>query len=335
MQYRCAWCIAKIVKSCHHSKWWHHYLYSVIFTPVPIAIPSPLQKLNDPLITKSGIKLWIKREDLIHQEVSGNKWRKLKYNILEAKKQGKKQLLTFGGAFSNHIYATAAAGKMFDIGTIGVIRGEDDPQNPTLDFARQAGMKLHFISREQYRDKGHARFLQLLADQFGDFYLVPEGGTNVLALKGCAEIIDEIDLEFDYICMACGTGGTLAGLLVGLDGVKNTIGFSALKGHHDWAKAIDSLTGDYNQRTHSNYQIFNEYHFGGYGKFTPELADFIREFRDRNGMQLEPIYSGKMIYGLYDLILNGFFPKASRIVALHTGGLQGLKGLVKYRGYPI
>jgi len=299
------------------------------------ANPAPLQKIKDPLITNSGIDLWIKREDWLHPDVSGNKWRKLKYNLLQAQKEGKQQMLTFGGAFSNHIYATAAAGQMFGMKTIGVIRGEEqDPQNPTLNFARQAGMKLHFVSREQYRDKDKPSFLKQLAENFGDFYWVPEGGTNQLAIRGCAEIIGEIDLGFDYICTACGTGGTLAGLLVGLDGHKKALGFSALKGHQDLSKEIDDLTDNYQQKTHSNYQIMHEYHFGGYGKFTHQLAEFIREFKHRNGIQLEPIYTGKMCYGLYDLIKKGYFSRGSQIVALHTGGLQGLKGLVQYRGYP-
>ena len=170
---------------------------------------------------KQNIEVWLKREDLLHPEVSGNKFRKLKYNVLEAKKLQKSQILTFGGAFSNHIAATAAAGKLYGIPTIGVIRGEElgiDLQqtlqsNPTLKFSSDSGMKFHFVSRENYRRKNDPKFIESLHAEFGDFYLVPEGGTNQLAIAGCEEILSEEDKEFDIICVSAGTGGTASGLI--------------------------------------------------------------------------------------------------------------------------
>jgi len=271
---------------------------------------------------------------MIHPLVSGNKWRKLKYN-LEAANQKGQTILTFGGAFSNHIYATAAAGKEEGVKTIGVIRGEKpQPLNSTLQFAQDYGMQFHFISRSQYRDKNLVQTIKALNKQFGDFYLVPEGGSNSLALKGCAEIIKDIDIDFDYLCTSCGTGGTLAGLLVGLNGRKKALGFSALKGFTDLEKDIDQLTFEYNQTRYENYQVIHDYHFGGYAKFNQDLVDFMKKFQLQNEIRLDPIYTGKMFFGIYDLISNGFFPENSTVVAMHTGGLQGMEGMIKYRGFP-
>ncbi|MCZ6693138.1 MAG: pyridoxal-phosphate dependent enzyme [Bacteroidetes bacterium] len=295
---------------------------------------TPLQKITDSILKQHGVNLWVKREDMIHPLMSGNKWRKLKYN-LEAAKQKCQTILTFGGAFSNHIYATAAAGKEEGIKTIGVIRGDKpQPLNSTLQFAQDCGMQLHFISRSQYRDKNLVQNIKALKKQFGDFYLVSEGGSNSLALKGCAEIIKDIDINFDYLCTSCGTGGTLAGLLVGLTGKKRALGFSALKGFTNLEKNIDQLTFEYNQTKYHNYQVIHDYHFGGYAKFTQDLVDFMKKFQLQNEILLDPIYTGKMFLGIYDLISNGFFPQNSTVVALHTGGLQGIEGMIKYRGFP-
>jgi 1-aminocyclopropane-1-carboxylate deaminase len=288
---------------------------------------SPIEKLQDPLISGSGIELFIKREDLIHPLVSGNKWRKLKYNLLEAKHRDQNTILSFGGAYSNHIYALAAAGKMFNFKTIGIIRGELTlPLNPTLHFATSCGMQLHYIDRENYKGKEENDFLEDLRKVHGEFYHLPEGGSNELGMKGCAEIIDEIKIEFDYIASACGSGGTLAGLIAGLQGKRKAIGFSALKGKDFLNDKIESLIGDADKYS-NNWTINYDYHFGGYAKINKELVDFIHDFELRNKIILEPIYTGKMFYGLYDLIKKGFFKKGERIIALHTGGLQGLEGM--------
>lgn len=301
---------------------------------LPKTYPAPLEHLEDPLFNQQQVEVYIKREDLLHPQISGNKYRKLKYNLLTAQQEGHHTLLTFGGAFSNHIYAVAAAGKECGLKTFGIIRGEEHlPLNPTLQFAVDCGMELHYIDRTTYRQKDRAEFIEKLNAQFGDFYLLPEGGTNNLAIKGCREIIDELDTDFDYLCSCCGTGGTLAGLIAGLEGKKQVLGFSALKGDF-LIDEVRQLLKEYAQREYENWKIMTEFHFGGYAKIKPELIDFINEFKKRHHIQLDPIYTGKMFYGIYQLIVQGYFPKNSRIVALHTGGLQGIEGF-RSRGIEI
>ena len=289
-------------------------------------LPTPLQQLNNKLLNEKQIKLYIKREDLNHPTIQGNKFRKLKYNLAKAKEENHKKILTFGGAFSNHVYAVAAAGKAFDIQTIGVIRGERiEPLNPTLQFAESNGMQLHFVTRSAYRNKYQPEFIQKLKSKFDDFFLVPEGGSNALAVKGCAEIIDEIDIDYDYVCSAIGTGGTLAGLILGTNNYGKVLGFPALKGGDFLQKDIVNLL-DNNANNYTNWQLITDYHFGGYAKFKPELIDFINDFKRQFNIQLEPIYTGKMLFGIFDLIQKDFFEKGTTIIAIHTGGLQGIDG---------
>jgi len=289
---------------------------------------TPITKIEDPLIKDSGIKLFIKREDLNHPELSGNKWHKLKYNLITAKENGYETLLTFGGAYSNHIYATAAAGKLFGFKTIGIIRGEEHlPLNPTLSFAVSAGMKIHYVTRKSYREKNSSEFIEILKEKFGKFYLVPEGGTNKLAVKGASEIISNIDIDFDYVCCACGTGGTLAGLITGLKGRKKALGFSVLKGGsfllHDVEKLIFESAG----KKYNNWDINLDFHFGGYAKINSELIQFIQRFQKITSIPIEPIYTGKLLFGVYNLILNHYFNNGNAILVIHTGGLQGLIGM--------
>lgn len=283
-----------------------------------------IQKIEDPFLASFGVNLYLKREDLIHPYISGNKWRKLKYNLLEAQKQGEKILLTFGGAYSNHIYAVATAGEKFGFQTIGIIRGEEHlPLNGTLKSATANKMKLHYWDRTTYRDKRNPEHLQKLKDQFGDFYLIPEGGSNALAVKGCTEIVSEIKLDFDYLCSACGTGGTLAGLIAGSDGKKKIIGFPALKGASFLYDEINDFIKSYNGKSYQNWELQLAYHFGGYAKRKPQLLEFIEGFQSRNNIPIEPIYTGKMLFGIYDLIEKEFFKKGETILAIHTGGLRG------------
>ena len=285
-------------------------------------------EVNDSFLGERKITLLIKREDLNHPFLSGNKWHKLKYNLQEAKKQGKKTLLTFGGAYSNHIYAASAAGKILNFNTIGIIRGEEHlPLNPTLSFAKENGMSLFYINREKYRKKNSLEILNELKKIFGDFYLIPEGGTNHLAVKGCSQIIETISEDFDYICCPCGTGGTLAGLVSGLKGKKFALGFAVLKGAHFLKQNVTSLVQDANDKNYNNWDINLDYHFGGYARFDKQLLNFVNNFSIQNKIPIEPIYSGKMLFGIYDLVSKGFFKEGSRIIAIHTGGLQGLKGL--------
>lgn len=271
-----------------------------------------------------NIEVFIKREDLIHPFVSGNKFRKLKYNLLQAKKENKTTLLTFGGAFSNHIAAVAVAGKLEGFATIGIIRGDElaskIDENPTLKFARENGMQLEFISREDYSNKTSAVFLEALKLKFGNFYLIPEGGTNLLAVKGCEEILTKDDGVFDYVCCAVGTGGTISGIINSARQNQKVLGFPALKG--------DFLQNEIrNFAQHDNWHLITDYHFGGYGKINEELVFFLNQFSEKTKVLLDPIYTGKMVFGVMNLIKSNYFPSNSKILIVHTGGIQGIVGM--------
>ncbi|GAB4034333.1 1-aminocyclopropane-1-carboxylate deaminase/D-cysteine desulfhydrase [Spirosoma jeollabukense] len=277
---------------------------------------SPVQRLDNPFPEVVPIRLFLKRDDLLHPQVSGNKWRKLKYNLLAAQDQGFTTLLTFGGAYSNHLYATAAAGKVFGFQTIGVVRGEELallPRNRTLAFCESCGMHLHFISRNDYRRKEAPDFIDTLFAQFGPCYVVPEGGTNELAIRSTAEILPEIITQLgyipDYVCCPVGTGGTVTGLARSVFNKTQVLGFMVLK----IAEAAHS----------KRWLPITTYHFGGYAKTTPDLLNFIRSFEQKTGVLLEQVYTGKMLFGIYDLARKGYFPDGATVVAVHTGGLQG------------
>jgi len=286
-----------------------------------------LKELNE-----FGISLFVKREDKIHPFISGNKYRKLKYNILQAERENKKTLLTFGGAYSNHISAVAFAGKEYGFETIGVIRGDElstnfedvRKQNTTLGFAYKNGMKFKFISRSDYRKKHTSDFINELNREFGAFYLIPEGGTNDLAIRGCEEILKSGDNEFDLICCAVGTGGTIAGLINSAKKEQRVLGFPALKG--------DFLTKEIKKYAipDENWSLNTDYNFGGFGKINLDLINFINRFFQETNIPLDPIYTGKMMYGIVDLIKNNFFKKGTKILAIHTGGLQGVDGMNSY-----
>lgn len=282
------------------------------------------QKIELPF--KSSVSLYIKREDLIHPIISGNKYRKLKYNIAFAETLNQDTLLTFGGAFSNHIAAVAEAGRVYGLKTIGVIRGEELHDkvldSPTLKFAQSCGMQFKFISREAFRLKSTQSFYEKIKKEFGDFYLIPEGGTNDLAVKGCEEILTETDQNFNYICASVGTGGTLSGLINNSNTTQKVLGFSALKG--------DFLKEDISKfAKQDNWQLMTAYHFGGYAKINAELVTFINSFKKQNNIALDPVYTGKMMFGIYDLIKRDYFEPNSEILVIHTGGLQGIVGMNK------
>ena len=272
----------------------------------------------------NGITLEIKREDLLHPFVSGNKFRKLKYNVLQAKAENQTVLLTFGGAFSNHIAAVAYAGKEQGFETIGVIRGDElrdkISENPTLSFAQECGMRFEFVTREAYRHKTETAFIEQLQVKFGSFYLVPEGGTNDLAVKGCEEILTEFDAHFDFVCSAVGTGGTISGLINSALPHQKVLGFPALKG--------DFLQNEIHKFVNNkNWELITDYHFGGYGKVTTEFIEWMNWFYAQTGIPLDPIYTGKMVFGVMDLIQRNYFPPKSKILMIHTGGLQGIAGM--------
>ncbi len=277
-----------------------------------------MQAIFSELFEEKKVEVFVKRDDLLHPTIMGNKWRKLKYNLLAAKEGGYKSLLTFGGAYSNHIYAVAAAGNEFGFETLGIIRGDElnVESNSTLKFANEMGMNLIFVDRNEYLDK------EKLAFNYGSrAYLLPEGGTNQLAIKGVSELMTEIDhqVNLDFVCVSIGTGGTFAGLINGSNIDCKILGFSALKGIENINQLIPA---DYFHNK-SNFEIIKKYHFGGYGKFNSELLDFMQSFESSHQIPLEQVYTGKLVFGVLDLIKNNYFPKGSKIVIVHTGGLQG------------
>lgn len=271
-----------------------------------------------------GVELYIKREDLIHPQISGNKWRKLKYNLIEAREKGFETILTFGGAYSNHIAATAAACNQFGFKSIGVIRGDEHSElNPTLKLAHQNNMKLHYVSRSDYKLKQQDGFLNKLKSEFGSFYLIPEGGDNNLGIKGCEEILNIEDAKFDIVSCAIGTGSTFIGLINGSDENQTCHGFSVLK-------LGDSIIKKLNEQTsRKNWKVFDEFHFGGYAKINQDLISFINSFYIKHGIPLDPIYTGKMVFGVYNLINNNRINRGEKVLLIHTGGLQGAKGIEK------
>jgi 1-aminocyclopropane-1-carboxylate deaminase/D-cysteine desulfhydrase-like pyridoxal-dependent ACC family enzyme len=297
--------------------------------PNPMNEPSSkpiLQRIRDEVFDESELRVYVLRLDIIHPGISGNKWYKLKYNLKQASAKGFDTILTFGGAFSNHIHAASIAAFENEIRSIGIIRGERiEPLNPTLQDAQDFGMELHFISRTEYRQKNDEQFLNGLKEKFGSFYLVPEGGTNSNAIKGASKILDEIDIEFDHIITAVGTGGTVSGIICGLDGESNVLGIPVLKGGF-LKNVVEPLVSNYSGKSYSNWEMDDSYHFGGYAKYNSELVDFINDVKNMHDIPLDPVYTGKMFYALYDLSRNGYFQKGSNIVAVHTGGLQGIRG---------
>lgn len=289
------------------------------------SIPTLLQQLSNEQTEKAGVQLYLKRDDLIHPTVSGNKWRKLKYNLLEARRTGAGAILTFGGAYSNHLYATAAAGNALGLKTIGIVRGLEleGKENATLQFCRAEGMQLHYVTREEYRQRHSEAYLKQVTARFGNPYLIPEGGTTELALKGVAEMVYEVKDQMgampDFIATAAGTGGTAAGIL---SAGANVLAFSALKGGDFLKEDIHQLLKEHKEP--GNLTLFTDYHFGGYAKWNNELLAFMHYFRAEFDIQLEQVYTAKMLYGLFDLIQKGYFKAGTTIVAVNTGGLQGL-----------
>ncbi|MDT8399989.1 MAG: pyridoxal-phosphate dependent enzyme [Pseudomonadales bacterium] len=278
------------------------------------------------------------RTDLLHPELSGNKWYKLKYNLQAARTSGFSTLLSFGGAWSNHLHALAAAGRLFGFATIGVVRGDSEtPLNPCLQDAVANGMRLVFVDRASYRRQQEPAFIDSLRRQYGHFYLIPEGGANLAGMQGCAEIPAGIRGAYDHIALACGTGTTLAGLvgsawwLTEEWSVKaltppRILGFQALKGRGYLSAEIQRLLRNSGMKGHCRWSVNEDYHFGGYARTKPELLAFIEAFERDTGIPLEPVYSGKVLYGLQDLIKRDFFPRNSRILFVHGGGLQGRRG---------
>lgn len=292
-----------------------------------LLLPSPLQKLNDEAFSANGIEVFVKRDDLIHAEISGNKWRKLKYNLIDAQKQEIKQIVTFGGAFSNHIYATAAAGKYFDFETVGIIRGDELNENSsdTLRFASKCGMKLHFVTRNEYREMRSPPQPPPMGGAFKNSIIIPEGGTTPLALAGVGEMVEEIIEQLgeapDYILCPVGTAGTISGIIANTDSKTKVIGVCVLKNGQYLLNEISSLVEKIERKSNPNFEILWNEHHGGYAKKTPELIDFISKFNAKHDFEIEPIYSGKMFFAFHKYFLTMIEPNL-KVVLVHTGGLR-------------
>ena len=307
-----------------------------------MTLPSPLQTIDHPLFDLHKLTVMIKRDDLIHPIISGNKWRKLKYNIDQAKVQGKKGLISFGGAYSNHIHALAFACYQQRLPCIGIIRGESHyANNFTLRWAQHWQMKLTYVDRNTYRRRADSDYLALLQAQYPEYLIIPEGGSNSLAIPGVSEIIDELNQQtvFETLLTPVGSGGTLAGLISADNNQHQLLGVAVLKqGKETDGDKVDIKPNDYltNQvstllpkaaQQFDNWQVLPDFHRGGYAKFSVEDSQRIIAFNQETGINFEPVYSGKMLLALMDLIKQGYFAQYHRIVLLHTGGLQGLGGL--------
>ena len=296
------------------------------------AIPL-LQAVQHPALLAAKVQLFMLREDLIHPQLQGNKWRKLQYNLLAAQAEGLTTVLTYGGAYSNHIYATAAAGQLTGLRTIGIIRGErTEPLNTTLAFAERCGMHLHFVDRAAYRQKNTPAFAAQMRDRFGNFYQIPEGGSNLLGVRGVADMVAHLP-ACDYVAVACGTGATAAGILVGRALLQQSFelwAVAALKGGDflatdiaDFCASYDAAFGESHTLTPiSPFRLLTQYHGGGYAKTTPDLVAFCADFEAQTQIPIEPVYTGKMLFGIFDCLAKGEFSPHSVIVAIHTGGLR-------------
>lgn len=292
---------------------------------------SPVSQIHHPLFNQHQIAVYVKRDDLIHPVISGNKWRKLEANIAEAKASGAKGIISFGGSYSNHIHALAYACYQQQIPVIGFIRGEPSyADNYTLSWAKHWRMKLVFVDRQTYRLRDNLEYLTQLQNKYPNHLIIPEGGSNSLALKGVAKIIMELEHQqaFDSLLLPLGSGGTLAGLINADNNQHQILAINVLKGANYLYQQVKSLLPKhYNDE--DKWQIVSGYHCGGYAKFSSDDLAQIQEISAITGIPLEPVYSGKMMLALFDLIKKGYFPKGHKIMLLHTGGLQGLGGMLE------
>ncbi len=291
-----------------------------------LQLPSPVTQIKSALLEQKHIELFIKRDELIHPIIQGNKCRKLKYNLINAQQQNQHTLLSFGGAYSNHLHALAKAAQIANFKTIGIVRGEATfPLNPCLQDCQDWGMQLEFISRAEYRDKHTPEFILKLRRRYGDFYHIPEGANNAAGRQGCAEILDELESHYDVISCEVGSGAMLSALIENnLDLDTQYLGFAVLKNrqlNQDIKQQLKSI-----KAADTKWSINHDYHFGGFARSMPELIQFIKDFKREHGILLEPVYSAKMLYGIFNLIKQNHFEKHTRICAIHGGGLQGIRG---------
>jgi 1-aminocyclopropane-1-carboxylate deaminase len=275
------------------------------------------QKIELPLFAQKQVEVWMKRDDLLHPFVSGNKYRKLKYLAQDALQQGKTHIVTFGGAYSNHLVATASAGAAMGLKTTAILRGDEELKNPMLSICQLYGMELKQVSREEYRNKD-AAFAKFFSDA-ANVYRIEEGGYCALGANGCTDLIAELTQPYQHIFCAVGTGTTVAGLINGAPAQTQIHGIVALKGAEYIKGEIDALL-----HQPKNYTLHHNFYFGGYGKFDKTIIDFIKDFASQTGVLLDPVYTAKMMMGVTQLIEQDYFAPNTKILAVHTGGLWGL-----------
>ncbi|MDX1353465.1 MAG: pyridoxal-phosphate dependent enzyme [Thiomicrorhabdus sp.] len=312
-------------------------------------LTTPLTRLYSSLFIQHDVQVWVKRDDQNHPLIQGNKWHKLKNNLMAAQAQGKTSLVTFGGAYSNHIAATAAAAQLYGLQAMGIIRGDELEFQPekwshTLKTAQQHGMQLQFASRQTYRQKNHPSYLQTLQNQYPHAYILPEGGSNELAIMGFKELMQDINRqypEWTHLFCPVGTGGTFTGLtLFSQEGInpkhnslKKVVGVAVLKQGHYLLEQIENWLSQMQNQAQApqikkeltQWKLLTEYHDGGYGKKSQTGIDFQNEFEKEFAILLDPIYTSKAFYAFYDQLKQGLIPKGSKIILMHTGGLQGRK----------
>ena len=287
-------------------------------------IPSPITKLHSDFLSQKSIEVYVKRDDLIHDVISGNKWRKLKYHFIEAQKKKIQTILSFGGQYSNHLHALSYLSNISGFNSIGILRGNKNMQlNSTLSFCKSNNMLFHYINRYQYRfQKYSPEYLQQYKDLFGDYFLIPEGGNNILGVKGCLEILQEVDVDFDYVCCSVGTGCTASGIIQSLNKKQFLIGFCPFQKVFEQKKNIERLCNN----NYVNWKLVPDLSFKGFGKIDTNLTEFVQKFYINYNIKLDLIYMGKLFYYLFNYIRKDFFKKKTKILVLHSGGLQGLKG---------
>tara|TARA_Y100001978_G_C23617785_1_gene396865 strand:+ start:146 stop:1024 length:879 start_codon:yes stop_codon:yes gene_type:complete len=286
-------------------------------------LPSKIKELKLNINNSNNIKLFIKREDLIHDIVSGNKWRKLNYNFKYIKEKKIKKILSFGGAYSNHLHALSWLAKKNNIKSFGLVRGcKLSIENPTLSFCKKNKMDLFFLNRSTYRNNKYNNpiFKKIIKSE-ENVFVIPEGGFNEFGIKGCEEIMNEVNEHYDIICCSIGSGCTAVGIIKSLKFDQSFLGFSSFKNNFQIKNIISEKVKT------MNWEINSEYNFGGFGQVNDELKKFIKDFKNTYEIMLDPIYTSKLFFGLFDMISKNKFPKDSRILALHTGGLQGIQGV--------
>lgn len=301
---------------------------------------SVVELLSHPLFEKHKVTVMVKRDDLIDPEVSGNKWRKLKYNLLQMNGLGKKGVLTFGGAFSNHLLATASAANKAGVRSVGIVRGNElnSDSNETLKNCSDLGMELVFVSREEYSNRNDQEYLSLLKTVHHDLYIIPEGGANFYGIIGCQEIIEEIDVKFDAVFVAQGTTATSCGILSALNGPHLYV-VPVLKGFDSKTEMenllnVSGFDEEYRSEQMKDCTVLDDYHFGGYGKYNEDLLNFIQNIYTETGLKLDPVYTGKALYALMDQVSKSKLD-GQKVIFVHTGGLQGIDGIEHRSGVKL